>query len=171
MTCRATFFMCGQERPPLPAIAREVAAAGHEIGNHTDSHPRFDFHRPNFIYREMALAQETIPPITGVTPRLFRAPYGVRWFGLRSAQRALGLTGRHVDRHRPRLAVAGRAHLAPAAEARRQRRHHLPARWPRACERAPDIRATLDAVEFVIPVLKERGFHFETVSQILCPTN
>jgi peptidoglycan/xylan/chitin deacetylase (PgdA/CDA1 family) len=35
----------------------------------------------------------------------------------------------------------------------------------------PDIRATLEAVEQAIPRLQDRGFHFETVSQILCPTN
>src|SRR5690349_8579547 len=37
---RATFFMCGQNVRRLPDIAREVADRGHEIGNHTDSHPR-----------------------------------------------------------------------------------------------------------------------------------
>ncbi len=41
----------------------------------------------------------------------------------------------------------------------------------RRVEHAPDIRATLDAVQLVVPALKERGFHFETVSQILCPAN
>ena len=41
----------------------------------------------------------------------------------------------------------------------------------RDVKRTPDIRATIDAVEFVIPALKERGFQFETVSEILCPTN
>jgi hypothetical protein len=32
--------------------------------------------------------------------------------------------------------------------------------------RSPDIRATLEAVEFALPILKERGFAFETVSQL-----
>src|SRR6185369_52482 len=56
----ATFFMCGKNVRRLPAVARAVAAAGHEIGNHSDSHPRFDFKSPEFIYGELALAQETI---------------------------------------------------------------------------------------------------------------
>src|SRR5580698_3980068 len=76
---RATFFMCGKNVRRLPQIARQVAAAGHEIGNHTDSHPRLSFHSPEFIYSELALAQETIRQVTGRTPALFRAPYGVRW--------------------------------------------------------------------------------------------
>jgi peptidoglycan/xylan/chitin deacetylase (PgdA/CDA1 family) len=37
----------------------------------------------------------------------------------------------------------------------------------RTIQRAPDIRSTLDAVAYVIPILKERGFAFETVSRIL----
>src|SRR5271168_2035346 len=57
---RATFFMCGTNVRRLPAIAREVRSQGHEIGNHTDTHPRLDFKSPEYIYREMALAQETI---------------------------------------------------------------------------------------------------------------
>src|SRR3569832_2035335 len=35
----ATFFQCGANVDRLPAAAREAAAAGHEIGNHTYSHP------------------------------------------------------------------------------------------------------------------------------------
>ncbi len=41
----------------------------------------------------MALAQESIVIHTGGSPVFFRAPYGVRWFGLRRAQERLGLTG------------------------------------------------------------------------------
>src|SRR5512141_1127738 len=89
----ATFFMCGQNVERLPAVAQSVAQAGHEIGNHSDTHPRFDFCSRDFIYRELAAAQEKIRRHTGVTPRLLRAPYGVRWFGMKSAQQRLGLLG------------------------------------------------------------------------------
>src|SRR5580704_5688945 len=51
---RATFFMCGKNVERLPHIARAVADAGHEIGNHSDTHPRFDFCSTEFIYRELA---------------------------------------------------------------------------------------------------------------------
>ncbi len=167
---RATFFMCGENVRRCPAIAREVAAAGHEVGNHTDSHPRLDFHLPDFVFREIELAQETIRDTTGVTPRLFRAPFGVRWFGLRRAQRRLDLLGVmwtilghdwhwSADRISSRMvqrAVNGAVICLHDGREVRNR---------------PDIRVTLDAVRVAIPRLKERGFHFETVSQILCPTN
>jgi peptidoglycan/xylan/chitin deacetylase (PgdA/CDA1 family) len=167
---RATFFMCGKNVRRNPAIARQVAGEGHEIGNHTDTHPRLDFHMPEFIYRELALAQETIHQNTGALPRLFRAPYGVRWFGLRSAQERLQLSG-------VMWTIIGNDWRWPA-----QRISRLLVRRAtqgaiiclhdgRATQHAPDIRATLEAVEFTIPKLKERGFQFETVSQILCQKN
>ena len=36
---------------------------------------------------------------------------------------------------------------------------------------APDISATIEAVEYAVPRLQERGFQFLTLTQILCPTN
>jgi peptidoglycan-N-acetylglucosamine deacetylase len=162
----ATFFMCGQNIRRLPQIAREVAAAGHEIGNHTDSHPRLDFHLPEFIYGELAVAQETIRQVAGCTPRLFRAPYGVRWFGLRGAQTRLNLLGvmwtiighdwRWPARRISRLLLSRASNGAIIC-----------LHDGRTTERTPDIRPMLDAVAHVIPILKERGFTFETVSRIL----
>jgi peptidoglycan/xylan/chitin deacetylase (PgdA/CDA1 family) len=166
----ATFFMCGENVRRCPEIARAVTAAGHEVGNHSDTHPRFDFSRPQFIYREIAIAQDTIRDATGVTPRLFRAPFGVRWFGLRNAQRHLGLLGvmwtvLGHDWHWPAERVSARL-IRRAANGAVLCLHD-----GREVQPAPDVRVTLDAVKFAIPVLKERGFRFETVSQILCPTN
>ncbi len=77
----------------LPAAAREVAGAGHEIGNHTDTHPLLALKSAGDIYRELDAAQEIIEKATGARPRYFRAPYGARWFGLRAAQQRLALTG------------------------------------------------------------------------------
>jgi peptidoglycan-N-acetylglucosamine deacetylase len=162
----ATFFMCGQNVRRHPQIARQVAAAGHEIGNHTDSHPRLDFRSPEFIFGELALAQETIRQVTGRTPALFRAPYGVRWLGLRSAQSRLALTG-------VMWTVIGHDWEWPARRVSRLllRRASNGAIMclhdGRGIDRTPDIRPTLDAVAYVIPILKERGFAFETVSRLL----
>jgi peptidoglycan/xylan/chitin deacetylase (PgdA/CDA1 family) len=170
--CRvpATFFMCGENVRRCPDVAREVAARGHEIGNHTDSHPRLDFKSPRFIYLEMARAQEIIQETTGVQPRWFRAPYGVRWFGVAQAQELLGLTG-------VMWTVIGRDWRWPA-----ERVSELVINSAanggiiclhdgRGVRPAPDISATIQAVEYTIPKLQERGFQFLTLTQILCPTN
>src|SRR5437763_8603475 len=50
----ATFFQCGANVRRVPEIARQVASAGHEIGNHSDSHPYFHFRSAAFMYRELA---------------------------------------------------------------------------------------------------------------------
>jgi peptidoglycan/xylan/chitin deacetylase (PgdA/CDA1 family) len=165
----ATFFMCGQNVERLPETARAVAAAGHEIGNHSDSHPRFDFCSAEFIYRELARGQEKILRHTGVAPRLFRAPYGVRWFGLKGAQERLGLLG-------VMWGTIGKDWKWPAPRIaelllRRARYGEIMCLHDgRRTQPAPDVGAMLEAVDVVIPQLKERGLRFETVSQILCPT-
>ncbi len=162
---KATFFMCGHNVRRLKEIAREVAASGHEIGNHTDSHPALYFKTPGFIYREIARAQESIVEITGVTPKLFRAPYGVRWPGLRGAQERLGLTG-------VMWTVIGRYWKLPAPRVS-QRLLKKAANGAIFClhdgrvlQESPDIHATMEAVRPILPILRDRGFAFETVSAL-----
>jgi peptidoglycan/xylan/chitin deacetylase (PgdA/CDA1 family) len=165
----ATFFQCGANVRRLPEIAREVAAAGHEIGNHTDTHSKLYLKSSGFIYRELAAAEETIVQVTGTRPRFFRAPYGARWFGLRDAQRRLGLMGVMwttiaLDWEWPAARVARRL-LNGAGNGAIFCLHD-----GRRLETRPDIRVTLEAVREVLPKLIESGFHFERVTEILCPT-
>ena len=163
---RATFFMCGANVRRLPGIAREVRAAGHEIGNHSDTHPRFDFKSSAFIHAELARAQESIAAFTGFTPRLFRAPYGVRWFGLSGAQRELGLSG-------VMWTVIGRDWKWPAPRIARRLLHGatngaiLCLHDGRIIRPAPDIGATTDALRLTLPRFIERGFQFETVGELI----
>lgn len=166
---RATFFQCGMNVRRLHGAAREVAAAGHEIGNHADTHRGFYFHSAAFMYEELRRAQESIREATGATPRLFRAPLGVRWPGLRLAQRRMGLTGVMwtaigLDWKLPAPAIARRL-LASAANGAIFCLHD-----GRATRPHPDIRETLEAVRLLIPELQERGFRLETVSE-LCLKN
>jgi len=163
---KATFFMCGANVRRLPQIARHVAEAGHEIGNHTDLHPALYFKSPAFIEQEIARAQNTIAQVTGVTPRLFRAPYGVRWPGLRAAQQRHALNGimwtvigRDWKLNTPQIADIV---LKGARNGAIFCLHD-----GRALTPTPDIRATLDAVRIVLPALRDQGFAFKTVSGIL----
>ena len=66
----ATFFQCGANVDRLPEIAREVAARGHEIGNHSYSHPYLFLRSPGAIENEVRRAQETIERHTGVEAHL-----------------------------------------------------------------------------------------------------
>jgi peptidoglycan-N-acetylglucosamine deacetylase len=165
----ASFFQCGINVRRLPGVAREVATAGHEIGNHTDTHPLLALKSPGFIQRELSAAQEAIEHATGVRPRYFRAPYGARWFGLRAAQQTQGLHGLTwtaiaLDWKRQTPAVVSRL-LHGATRGAIFCLHD-----GRALEHRPDISVTLQAVRELLPKLIEQGFHFEKVTDILCPT-
>ena len=166
---KGTFFQCGANVRRLPQVARQVAAAGHEIGNHSDTHPKLHFKSSDFIYAELAAAQETIQQTTGARPLYFRAPYGIRWFGLREAQRRLGLMGVMwtaiaIDWKWPARRVIDRLLNAAANGA------ILCLHDGRGLTARPDIRVTLETVRELLPKLIEKGFHFEKVSEILCPT-
>jgi peptidoglycan-N-acetylglucosamine deacetylase len=165
----ATFFQIGANVRRLPQIAREIVAAGHEIGNHTDTHPLLALKSPGFIHREIAAAQEAIEDATGQRPRHFRSPYGVRWFGLRQAQQRLALNGVMwstiaLDWKRQTPAVVSRLvdGAAPGAI--------LCLHDGRVLQKRPNIGVTLQAVRELLPKLTEQGFRFEKVTDILCPT-
>ena len=71
----ATFFMLGANARRLPDVVRRVAAEGHEIGNHTYSHPnllRLSRERQKF---QIDLTEEIFREI-GVTSLYMRPPYG-----------------------------------------------------------------------------------------------
>jgi peptidoglycan/xylan/chitin deacetylase (PgdA/CDA1 family) len=76
---QASFFVVADRALRNPALVREIAAAGHDVENHTFSHPLgFAAWGPWRLQREIARAQETIANVTGRAPRFFRAPMGLR---------------------------------------------------------------------------------------------
>jgi peptidoglycan/xylan/chitin deacetylase (PgdA/CDA1 family) len=166
----ATFFQIGVNVERLPDVTRAVFAAGHEIGNHSFTHPLFCLHSKGFIYRELARAQNAIADATGRPPTLLRAPFGARWFGFRRAQRRLGLMGVMwtaigYDWKLKADTIVGRM-LAGAANGAILCLHD-----GREVRANPDIRETVAAVSRLIPALRDQGYEFNTVSRLLCPTN
>jgi peptidoglycan/xylan/chitin deacetylase (PgdA/CDA1 family) len=74
----ATFFMIGRHVARLPAVARAVAEAGHEIGNHTHTHPLLTLHSRNRVSTEVMRCQRVLQETVGPHSPLFRPPYGGR---------------------------------------------------------------------------------------------
>jgi peptidoglycan/xylan/chitin deacetylase (PgdA/CDA1 family) len=72
----ATFSMIGLQVNAHPGVAREVAAAGHLIANHTWSHLNLAWQGLPAITDQMDRATAEIHAVTGRLPDLFRAPYG-----------------------------------------------------------------------------------------------
>lgn len=87
----ATFFMVGREVESFPGIAQRVLAEGHEVGNHSYSHPLYLFQRASETRDQLKRAQDVIAETVGVKPKLARPPYGVRTPAYFGAARALGL--------------------------------------------------------------------------------
>jgi len=76
---KATFFLVGQQVELNPGLARRMSHEGHAIGNHTWSHPPlFCFLSPRRLREEIERAQDAIFRVTGVRPRHFRSPVGLR---------------------------------------------------------------------------------------------
>ena len=72
----ATFFFLGRSVEANPDIARAVVEAGHQIGNHSYSHANFDLLNMGDVEHETEITQEIIADATGVTPNIYRSPYG-----------------------------------------------------------------------------------------------
>jgi peptidoglycan/xylan/chitin deacetylase (PgdA/CDA1 family) len=166
----ATFFMCGANVERMPAVARAVADAGHEIGNHSYSHPYFFLRTPGGIRADLARAQRAIVEHTGVTPRWLRPPYGVRWFGLRRAQAELRLTGLMWTAIGYDWKLAA-DEVAARMASRVANGSILCLHDGRELQVKPDAGATVEAVRRLVPLLLGQGYRFETVTRLLCPTN
>ena len=72
----ATFSMIGKSVTYYPAIARQVAEAGHTVINHTWDHANLTSLSAAAQRAEIARTSQAIHAATGVRPRMFRAPYG-----------------------------------------------------------------------------------------------
>ena len=88
---RATFFMLGVEVRRAPALAAEVAAAGHEVGVHADEHRAALREPPWVTLAALRRARQVIGDATGAAPRWYRPPYGVPSGAALAGARALGL--------------------------------------------------------------------------------
>jgi len=75
----AVFFLIGENAARRPDDVRAIHAAGHRIGNHTQSHPAAWFwaYSPERLRREITLAQESIVRTGADRPVWFRAPVGL----------------------------------------------------------------------------------------------
>jgi peptidoglycan/xylan/chitin deacetylase (PgdA/CDA1 family) len=145
-----------------------VAVRGHEIGNHSYSHPYLFLRSPGGIEKELRRAQETIEWRTGVKPAFFRAPYGARWFGLGPAQRKMQLTGvmwSAIGYDWYRRADEVFAHMAASAS----NGAILCLHDGRELREKPDVRTTVETVRRLVPALLDRGYKFETIGRLLCP--
>ena len=162
----ATFFMVCRHVERHPETARRVVACGHDIGNHSYSHPIYLYRRARETYRQLARTQDVISDVTGVRPTWSRPPCGVRTRAYFDAARALGLctvqwtvSGLDWKRRSPQ-SIAGRVieHAAPGSIV-------LPHDGDSAGKR--DRSRTVAALPLIVDGLTRRGLHVSSLTQLI----
>ena len=71
-----TFFVLGENAEQHPEILQRAAREGHEIGNHSWSHPNLAKLSEENVRSQIKRTEELITNITGSRPAVFRPPYG-----------------------------------------------------------------------------------------------
>lgn len=157
---RATFYVIGRNVEAYPEVARRIVSEGHEIANHTWSHPSLPSLGAARLQKEMASTTEVIQRVTGRRPTNMRPPYGAINDRVRTAiYRDHGLdvimwSVDPLDWKRPGAEVV-RQRLVEGAK-------------PGGILLAHDIHpGTIEAIPGTIADLKAKGYGFATVSQLL----
>lgn len=179
---RATFFLVGKFVRDCPDLTKAIAAQGHLIGNHTDTHPNLLFCGRRETREELQRCSAAIQEATWAAPRWFRPPFGVRspWLieiaqqqGLRTAMWT-HLPGDWrvkpsqwlIERLSP-IASAAQANLSNAQKG-------APATGAVIClhdgnyaQQNGDRRHTLEALQHWLPRWRDLGREFVTMDETL----
>lgn len=155
---KATFFMLGREVHRRPSLARKVRDAGHAIGNHSWDHPK----RPRNPGSQVARADNAIKAAVGFNPTLFRPPYGIVNNGMarESMQEKQSVILWSVDaddwmrRSSTKIANSIIRNATPGGIALLH-------------DGGGDRSRTVAALPLVITTLRQRGYRFVTVPELL----
>jgi peptidoglycan-N-acetylglucosamine deacetylase len=166
LNVKATFFLVGSKVDANPQLARQIAQAGHEIGNHTYRHLYLPAHTGDTVLRELQQTDRAIARVTGVIPTLVRPPYGAR---SPLTLRAFAAAGKQValwdvnswDWKGHSAAVISQQVIERAQPGSVVLMHDV----------GPNGAATVDAVKLIVARLRSRGYCFRSVSEVLATTS
>ncbi|MEG2137895.1 MAG: polysaccharide deacetylase family protein [Oscillospiraceae bacterium] len=88
---KATFFVVGAWVDKYPESVKALSDAGHEVMNHSNTHPHMSKLSRDQIIAEVNACNDKIEAVTGVRPTLFRPPYGEYDDHVIAAVRSLGM--------------------------------------------------------------------------------
>jgi len=158
----ATFFMLGQQVEIYPKVAKQVAAAGNQIGVHTWSHRQLTRLTTKQIDSELSSTVQIINKEAGVTPTVMRPPYGSTNSTVSARAKAAGLAIVlwNVDTLDWKTRSTEKTVAAALADTRRG-----------SIILVHDIhKTTVAAVPGIIDGLRAKGYTFVTVDQLLGKT-
>ncbi len=161
---RATFFMIGSNVEYYPEVAKRVAATGHEIGNHSYSHPYVKEITNELLTEEIRRTDEVLERLGIARPTLFRPPQGVCPANFMGVLRETGKSAVLWNIDTRDWAHTSAKEIVEGVL---------------VSLRGGDIilfhdsvsgeSTTIPAIKKLIPLLKEKGYQFVTVSQLLAP--
>jgi peptidoglycan/xylan/chitin deacetylase (PgdA/CDA1 family) len=165
----ATFFLIGEQVARWPALAAEIAAAGHEIGLHGYVHRLLLRRRIGELEADLDRADEVIAAATGHRPTCYRPPYGVFSSGALGLVRRRGLhpllwsrwgrdwaareTPEAICRRATRGLAAGDVVLLHDAD-----HYSAPDSWRRTAAALPGITAAVAALDEPFVPVTERTY-------------
>ncbi|MDK2882237.1 MAG: hypothetical protein PWP12_141 [Bacillota bacterium] len=155
---KATFFMVGDWVRQFPALTKEIATAGHELGNHTWYHPHPTQISSKELKEEIQRTEELLTELTGQKPVLFAPPYG-EWnkevvaVAGELGYRTIMWSADTVDWERPPKEVIVERALADIR--------------PGWIVLMHPTQPTVEALPEILKGLKERGLQPVTVSELL----
>ena len=157
---KGTFFNIGKNIKAHPELAKVVLEQGHEIGNHSCTHPKLpEYDDSTKIFSEINGFQELVKREFNYTPKLFRAPYlqyDKRVTNILSALK-LKLVSAKV------FCKDAKPNIDPQVIIKNVLNNISPGAIVLGHERAH----TIEALKTIIPELKKRGYKFVTVSELL----
>ena len=156
---KATFFLIGSKVSGQASVVRSIQARGHQLGNHSWSHPELPKLSVDQIAGEIDRTNEAIRQATGVKPSILRPPYGavngvvLEQLRLRNMSSILWSVDTRDWADRNSQIVCSRA----VAGAR-----------PGAVILMHDIHPTsVNAVPCILNSLKQQGYSFVTVQNLI----
>ena len=160
---RGTFFAIGAQMAAQPQLTRRIVAAGHQLANHSWSHPRFLLKSSAFIAREIDDTEAQIRAAGYHGRAYFRPPYGKKLLGLPWALKQRGITTVMWDVDADRFRAQGvEAMIAQTVAAARPGSIIL--LHPFCTDECAADRAALPQI---IDGLRTRGFALVTVAELL----
>ncbi|MBI4785179.1 MAG: polysaccharide deacetylase family protein [Oscillatoriophycideae cyanobacterium NC_groundwater_1537_Pr4_S-0.65um_50_18] len=156
---RATFFMVGLQIKRFPELAKQVAQAGHAIGNHTWNHPLQEVSLADAA-SEINDMEKLIYEITGVKPELFRPPGEVRGeLTAYARQQKYVNTLWSIDAQDP--------YVSSPILIDNVLKQAQPGRIVLMHDGGGDRSATVHALPQIISALKQQGYRLITVPELL----
>lgn len=73
---KTTFFLVDTWTQKYPELVKEIVRRGHEIGNHSTTHPQMSKISAEQMRKELSVMADHLEAVTGQRPALFRPPYG-----------------------------------------------------------------------------------------------